>query len=288
MDLTSGYYNVEVHEEDKKFTAFTSPFGLYEYNRLPQGLCNSLATFMRMMMTIFGDLNFLSLLCYLDDILVFTPTEHLALERLEVVFERLLLHNLKLAPKKCHFLRPSVKFLGHIVSKDGISTDPDKVKSIVELSAKDLMVENTDIPCPSKIRSFLGMVGFYQQFFEGYSHISKPLFALSSGVSGPRRPGRNRKFPVCRQLTAADWTPECEGAFETLKWALSDNALLSHPDFSKPFLLSVDASSKGLGAVLSQLTEGADVARLVAYASKSLNHAQSQYPAHRLEFLALK
>ena len=68
MDLTSGYYNVEVHEEDKRFTAFTSPFGLYEYNRLPQGLCNSPATFMRMMMAVFGDQNFLSLLCYLEDI----------------------------------------------------------------------------------------------------------------------------------------------------------------------------------------------------------------------------
>lgn len=111
MDLTSGYYNVEVHEEDKKFTAFTSPFGLYEYNRLPQGLCNSPATFMRMMTAIFGDQNFLSLLCYLDDILVFAPHEQLALQRLEMVFERLKAHNLKLAPKKCHFMRPSVDTL---------------------------------------------------------------------------------------------------------------------------------------------------------------------------------
>lgn len=288
MDLTSGYYNVEVHEEDKKFTAFTSPFGLYEYNRLPQGLCNSPATFMRMMMAIFDDQNFLSLLCYLDDILVFAPTEQLALERLEMVFERLLLHNLKLAPKKCYFLRSSVKFLGHIVSKDGISTDPDKVESIVGMTVKDLMVENTDIPCPTKIRSFLGMVGFYQQFFEGYSRISKPLFALTSGVSRPRRPGKKQRLFVCRKLTAADWSPECEGVFVSLKQSLLNNAMLSHPDFGKSFLLSVDASSKGLGAVLSQLPEGNDVARPVAYASKSLNYAQSRYPAHRLEFLALK
>ncbi|KAJ8404548.1 hypothetical protein AAFF_G00338150 [Aldrovandia affinis] len=82
-----GYYNVD--EQDKKFTAFTSPFGLYEYNRLPQGLCNSLATFMRMMMSIFGDQNFLSLLCYLDDVLVSAPDEQLALQRLGMVFERL-------------------------------------------------------------------------------------------------------------------------------------------------------------------------------------------------------
>lgn len=102
MDLTSGYYNVVVHKEDRRFTAFASPFGLY--NRLPQGFCNSPATFMRIMMTIFGDQNFLSLLCYLDDIPVFAPNENLTLQRLEMVFERLKAHNLKLSPKKCHFI----------------------------------------------------------------------------------------------------------------------------------------------------------------------------------------
>lgn len=288
MDLTSGYYNVEVHEEDKRYTAFTSAFGLYEYNRLPQGLCNSPATFMRMMMSIFGDQNFLSLLCYLDDILVFAPNEQLALQRLEMVFERLEAHNLKLAPKKCHFMRSSVKFLGHIVSKDGISTDPDKVKPIVDLTDGDLMDGKTNVPTPSKIRSFLGMVGFYQQFFEGYSRICRPLFALTSGVRKPRGAKGKRNVPMTRKLTSADWSPQCSEAYHKLKQALLDNATLSHPDFSKPFLLSVNASSNGLGAVMSQLTEGQDVARPIAFASKSLNYAQSCYPAHRLEFLALK
>uniref|UniRef100_A0AAQ4QA44 Gypsy retrotransposon integrase-like protein 1 n=1 Tax=Gasterosteus aculeatus aculeatus TaxID=481459 RepID=A0AAQ4QA44_GASAC len=149
------------------------------------------------------------------------------------------------------------------------------------------MVEGTDIPSPSKVRSFLGMVGFYQQFFEGYSSISKPLFALTSGVTKPKY-SKGRKRPVAKKLTLADWSPECSEAFSKLKQALLENATLAHPDFSKPFLLSVDASSNGLGAVLSQLAEGDDVARPVAFASKSLNYAQSRYPAHRLEFLALK
>lgn len=289
MDLTSGYYNVEVHEEDKKFTAFTSPFGFYEYNRLPQGLCNSPAMFMRMMMmAIFGDQNFLSLLCYLDDILVFAPNEQLALQRLEMVFERVKVHNLKLAPKKCQFMRPSVKFLGHIVRKDGVSTDPEKVKAIVALNEKDLMVEGTNTPCPTKVRSFLGMVGFYQQFFEGYSRISKPLFALTSGEKRPRQAKGEQRPPVARKLSSADWTPDCSEVFKKLKQAVLENATLAHPDFAKPFLLSVDASSNGLGAVLSQLAEGEDTACPVAFASKSLNYAQSCYPAHRLEFLALK
>ncbi|KAK0144035.1 Retrovirus-related Pol polyprotein from transposon 297 [Merluccius polli] len=99
------------------------------------------------------------------------------------------------------------------------------------------------------------MVGFYQQFFEGYSSISKPLFALTSGMRKPRHAKGKRNAPVSRKLTSDDWTLECSGAFRTLKQALLDNVTLAHPDFSKPFLLSVDASSNGLGAVLSQLAD---------------------------------
>lgn len=152
MDLTSCYYNVEVHEDDQKFTAFSSPFGLYEYNRLPQGLRNSPATFMRVMLNIFGDQNFLSLLCYLDDVLVFAPTEELAMECLQMVFKRLKVHNLMLAPKKCKFLQQSVRFLGHVISVDGIATDPEKVTAITTLSEEDLMEDGTATPSQRKIR----------------------------------------------------------------------------------------------------------------------------------------
>ena len=96
MDLTSGFYNVRLHENDKKYTAFSSPFPLHEYNRMPQGLTNSPATFMRMMMSIFGDENFTSLLGYLDDLMVFAPSECVALQRLQMVFSRLAANNLKL------------------------------------------------------------------------------------------------------------------------------------------------------------------------------------------------
>ncbi len=286
MDLTSGYYNVEVHEDDRKYTAFTSPFGLYEYNRLPQGLCNSPATFMRMMLTIFGDQNFNSLLCYLDDVLVFAPTEELALERLEMVFKRLKTHNLKLAPKKCHLLRSSVKFLGHIISADGIATDTEKVTAIASVTEDDLMVEGTNVPCQRKIRSFLGMVVFYQQFIEDCSAIAKPLFSLTAGRKAPR--GKWKRRMCQRELSATDWTEECSQAFHKLRQALLDQVLLAHPNFNEPFLLSVDASCNGLGAVLSQVPSNGTTARPIAFASKSLTYAQSRYPAHRLEFYAMK
>lgn len=288
MDLTSGYYNIPLHDDDRKYTAFSSPLGLHEYNRLPQGLCNSPATFMRMMLTIFGDQNFLSLLCYLDDILVFGRTEEESLQRLEMVFMRLKEHNLKLSPTKCHFLRRSVKFLGHIISQNGIESDPDKVEAIVKVTENDLMETDGVTPSATKIRSFLGMVVYYQHFIENFSVLAKPLFALTAGPRKPRSSkGRKRSVPV-RKLCADDWSPECKQSFECLKAALVDKVPLAHPDFSKPFLLSVDASTKGLGAVLSQLQPDNDKARPIAFASKSLNHAQSKYPAHRLEFLAMK
>lgn len=186
MDLTSGFYNIAMVEEDKKLTAFTTPMGLYEFNRLPQGLCNSPASFMRLMMSIFGDQNFLTLLCYLDDMLVYAPNEAEALKRLEMVFSRLRAHGLKLAPKKCQLLRRSVKFLGHVVDSTGVATDPDKVKAITSMTVMDLMMEDGITPSQKKIKSFLGMVMYYQQFIQDCSSIAKPLFALTAAPKGQK------------------------------------------------------------------------------------------------------
>ncbi|XP_035984622.1 uncharacterized protein LOC118558239 [Fundulus heteroclitus] len=281
-----------LHEDHKKYTAFSSPFGLHEYNRMPQGLSNSPATFMRMMLSIFGDENFTSLLCYLDDLMVFGPTEEIALQRLEMVFSRLKNHNLKLAPKKCHFLRRSVKFLGHVVSGSGVQTDPGKVDAITQVKVSDLMDSDGVTPSQKKIRSFLGMVLYYQHFIEDCSTKARPLFKLLSeqktvGKSRHRRMS-DRKRSTQVKLSADDWTSECQTAFDTLKNDLSHSATLAHPDFERAFILAVDASFDGIGAVLSQIQPGEKVARPVAFASRTLSKSQLNYPAHRLEFLALK
>ena len=289
MDLTSGFYNIPLHESDRRFTAFTTPIGLYEYNRLPQGLCNSPASFMRMMISIFGDLNFSSLLCYLDDLLVFAPSEEEALRRLETVFSRLRTNNLKLAQKKCHLLRRSVKFLGHVVSSSGVSVDQEKVKVISAFCKEDLMNDDGCSPSQRKVKSFLGMVLYYQHFIPGCSSIAKPLYTLTAGQKRSAKGlfGR-RKAGAFRELTPQDWTPACEQAFEDLKSALLNSVVLAHPDFDRPFVLSTDASLDGLGAVLSQVPAGEERARPIAFASKCLSRSQANYPAHRLEFLALK
>ncbi|KAJ8367497.1 hypothetical protein AAFF_G00317200 [Aldrovandia affinis] len=292
MDLTSGFYNVPLHEDHKKYTAFSSPFGLHEYNRMPQGLSNSPATFMRMMLSIFGDENFTSLLCYLDDLMVFAPTEQLALERLEMVFSRLKKHNLKLAPKKCYLLRKTVSFLGHVITGSGVQTDPGKVEAIGQVQVSDLMDSDGVTPSQKKIRSFLGMVLYYQHFIEDCSAKARPLFKLLSEqkAGGKARRGwkSKKKCHSSVKLTPDDWTPECRVAFDTLKHDLLHTVTLAHPDFGKPFILAVDASFDGIGAVISQLQPGEKIARPVAFASKTLSRAQLNYPAHRLEFLALK
>lgn len=286
MDLTSGFYNIPMCEEDKKFTAFTTPLGLYEFNRLPQGLCNSPASFMRLMMSVFGDQNFLTLLCYLDDLLVMAPCEEKALERLEMVFERLSAHGLKLAPKKCYFLKRSVRFLGHVVDEHGVATDPDKIAAITAIAEKDLMMDDGVSPSPRKIKSFLGMIMYYQRFIPNCSSIAKPLFTLTAATKGKK--GHSRGSAVFRKLSPSDWTRECALSFEQLKSDLLNSVVLAHPDFSRPFILSTDASLDGIGAVLSQIPVGESKARPIAFASKALSRAQTNYPAHRLEFLALK
>lgn len=289
MDLTSGYYNIPMHEDDKKYTAFTTPLGLHEYNRMPQGLCNSPASFMRMMMGIFGDLNFSKLLCYLDDLLVFASSESEALSRLRTVFERLRENNLKLAPKKCHLLQKEVRFLGHVISAEGVSVDQAKVEVISNMHIQSLMEHDGCTPSVRKIKSFLGMVFYYQHFIPNCSAIAKPLFALTAGQKRRGHLTKERKFQgVYRKLTPADWTEQCNNAFEKLKTMLLDCVVLAHPDFERPFILSIDASLDGLGAVLSQVSQGESKARPIAFASKTLSVSQRKYPAYRLEFMALK
>lgn len=138
------------------------------------------------------------------------------------------------------------------------------------------MKEDGCTPCQRKVRSFLGMVLFYQHFIPACSRIAKPLYALTAGQ---KRKGIGRglgKPGTFRVLTPQDWTPACEKAFEDLKAALLHCVVLAHLDFEKPFILSTDASLDGLGAVLLQVPVDGETARPVAFASKSLSRSQAK------------
>ncbi|KAL0204551.1 hypothetical protein M9458_002569, partial [Cirrhinus mrigala] len=130
LNLTSGYWQVEAAEQDKHKTAFSTPMGLFEANRMPFGSQNAPPTFQRLMTSCFGDLNFTHLLIYLDDIIIFSKSFNEHLESLQLAFDRLREHGLKLKPSKCQLVRKEVQYLGHLVSVEGIRTGPEKISKV--------------------------------------------------------------------------------------------------------------------------------------------------------------
>ena len=273
LDLRSGYWQVEIDELDKHKTAFqVGTLGFFEFHRMPFGLCNAPATFQRLMERCMGEMNLRDCLIYLDDIIIFSSTFEEHLERLEAVFSRLQLHNLKLKASKCDFLRSRVAYLGHIVSEEGIQTDPEKTAAI----------ENWPVPKSIKdVRSFLGFTGYYRRFIKDYASIARPLndLLVGHGTSAKAKKSKATK-------SAFIWTDRQQQAFITLKAKLCNPPVLAYADYHLPFKLHTDASTTGLGAVLYQHQNGQD--RVVSYASRSLKPSERNYPAHKLEFLALK
>lgn len=173
-------------------------------------------------------------------------------------------------------------FLGHVVDSNGVSVDQEKVEVISVFRKGDLMDVDGCTPSQWKVKSFLGMVLYYQHFIIGCSSIAKPLYGFEAQ-------GRREvlKEPLVngeldQELTPQDWTPACE------KSALLNSVIPAHADFDRPFILSTDASLDGLGVVLSQVPIDEEIARPIAFTSKSLSRSQLNYPAHRLQLLALK
>lgn len=274
MDLASGYNQVPVAEGDKFKTAFCTPFGLFEWNRMPFGLCNAPSTFQRLMERLFGDQQCQSLLLYLDDIVVFSSSVDQHLARMEVVLSRLQTEGLKAKLSKCAFFKKEVHYLGHVISSEGVSTDPGKVEAVAQW------------PCPTSVaelRSFLGFASYYRRFVEGFAKLAAPLHRLVAQLASPKRPKRGV------QEFAQAWSSECQCGFEGLKGKLTTAPVLAYADFSLPFILEVDASHGGLGAVLSQEQQGK--VRPIAYGSRSLRPTErntSNYSSMKLEFLTLK
>lgn len=181
MDLKSGYYQVEVAEEDKPKTAFVCPLGFYEFNRMPQGVTNAPSTFQRLMEKCVGDLHLTEVLVFLDDLIVFSDTLEEHESRLMKVLTRLRDYGLKLSPEKCHFFKTFVKYLGHVVDAHGVHTDPEKISAL------------KCWPRPSnfkELKCFLGFAGYYRRFVEGYSKIAKPLNRLTAGYRPPKKRGK--------------------------------------------------------------------------------------------------
>ena len=157
---------------------------------MPFGLCNAPATFQRLMDLVLAGLQWSHCLVYIDDVIIIGENLDEHLIHLQQVFDRLLQAGLKLQPKKCQFLKPEVQYLGHIVSRQGISPDPAKIDKIASWPTPK---------CTKEVQQFLGLAGYYRQFIQDFSKLARPLHWLTE---------RNSDFK---------WTPECQAAFEKLK-----------------------------------------------------------------------
>lgn len=274
LDLASGYNQVPVSEQDKPKTTFCTPFGLFEWNRMPFGLCNAPSTFQRLMQWMFGDQQCQSLLLYLDDIVGFSSSVSQHIQRLEVVLERLQREGLKVKLSKCSFFRHEVSYLGHIISDKGVTTDPAKIEAVAKWPRPGHV---------SELLFFLGFASYYRRSVEGFAKMAGPLHQLVAKLAG------TKSQKASEEMFQTAWTSQCEESFEALKAKLTSAPVLAYADFSGPFILETDASHCGLGAVLSQELDGQT--RPIAYASWGLwptEQNMNNYSSMKLEFLALK
>ncbi|KAG6464703.1 hypothetical protein O3G_MSEX014678 [Manduca sexta] len=258
LDLKSGYWQVEIDPLDKEKTAFSTGKGLWQFKVMPFGLCNAPATFERLMELVLTGLIGDACLVYLDDIIIGGRTFEEHLQNLGRVLSKIRGANLKLSPKKCSFFKQQVSFLGHIISTDGVQTDPEKVVAVKEW------------PVPkdkTQVRAFLGLCSYYRRFVKNFADIAKPLHKLTE---------EKRQF--C-------WDESCDTAFQTLKDRLCDTPILGYPDTENEFIIDTDASNIGIGGVLSQRKGDKEV--VIAYFSKSLSKPERNYCVTRRELLAV-
>ena len=253
LDLNMGYYHIELHPDSKELCTIVLPWGKYEYQRLPMGLCNSPDIFQERMSNLFSDLE--NVRAYIDDLLNITSGDYNDhLNKLEIIFQRLQKAGLKVNAKKSFFARSELEYLGYWITREGIQPLPKKVEAIHNIA--------TPTKC-KELRRFIGMVNYYRDMWVRRSDILAPLAALTS------------------DKTPWKWTEEHQTAFETMKKVITRETMLAYPKFNEPFHIYTDASDKQLGAVISQDD------RPIAFYSQKLAPAQTRYMTTERELLAI-
>jgi hypothetical protein len=254
IDMRSGYHQSKIRAEDVPKTAFTTRYGLYEFLVMSFGLTNTPAYFMNLMNKVFMEYLDQFVVVFIDDILIYSPNEETHEDHLRLVLQKLRDNQLYAKFSKCDFWLKEVAFLGHIITDGGIKVDLGKISEILNWKQpKDA----------SKIRSFLGLAGYYRRFIKGFSKLVKPLTSLLE---------KGKEFK---------WDEACQNCFEELKKRLTTTLILVMPDIHKGFDVYCDASHLGLGCVLMQ--EG----KVIAYASRQLRKHEKNYPTHDLELAAI-
>ena len=258
LDLKSGYWQVGMDAADQEKTAFSTGDNLWQFTVMPFGLCNSPATFSRLMSQVLQDVPPTACLKYLDDVVVHATTFQGEVRSLETVLKRLGQAGLKLNAKKCHLFQRQVTYLGHVVSQRGLSTDPKKIEAVAKWPRP------TD---KTAVKSFLGLCSYYRRFVCRFADKARPLHYLTE------------------DRTPFKWTEECEQAFDGLKDSLTKAPVLVLPSEEDTYILDTDASDRGIGAVLSQVKDEQE--RVVAYHSKALSRPERNFCVTRRELLAV-
>lgn len=262
LDLKSAFWQIPLDEASKEKTAFgVAGKGLFQFKVMPFGLSNASQTQQRLMDKLFPPEDEGKIFTYLDDIVVCNRTFEDHITSLTKVKEQLQKAGLTINIDKCQFARSSLKYLGYIVDKEGLRTDPDKVMAIINYPKPSTYTE---------LKRFLGLASWYRRFVENFAMVAAPLHDLTKGGK------KGRKII---------WDAKAEKSFNDLKTSLTTTPVLSCPDFTSEFIIQCDASNRGTGAVLIQKV--GDLEKPVAYTSRKLSERESKYSTSERELLSV-
>ncbi|KAL0173533.1 hypothetical protein M9458_029501, partial [Cirrhinus mrigala] len=262
LDLRSAYNLIRIREGDEWKTAFSTTSGHYEYRVMPFGLANSPSYFQAFINEVFRDMLNQWVIVYIDDILIYSDSYSEHVQHVRAVLQRLVQHQLYAKQEKCECHQQSISFLGYIISPEGVAMDESKVTAV------------RDWPRPKTLKElqrFLGFSNFYRRFIRNFSSVAAPLTSM-----------------VKKGDTRLSWSPTATQAFEELRRRFTTAPILHHPDPSRPFLMEVDASSTGVGAVLSQRQGLPPKTVPCAAFSHKLSPAERNYDVGNRELLAMK
>ena len=282
LDMAKAYHQGFIRDVCRKYTAFSTPWALFEWLRIPFGLKNAPAAFQKYINKALSGLLDKVCMAYLDDILIYGRTFQEQKTNLRRVLKRLKSKGVKLRVEKCEFVKPEVRYLGRLVSAEGYRADPEDVKALEKFRAPPKNVGD--------VRSLLGFLGYYRNYVKDFARKLKPVYDLLKTDTGPENPTSKAGTKGYNKRKSVEWNEALQARVDDVIDTLRSPVVMAFPDFESPFILNTDASGVGLGAVLYQQQGDEKLHKVISYASRTLNPAEQNYHLHsgKLEFLALK